>query len=154
MREGEGSDPGVAKGVSMGENDEAPQARSPFERIGGVEGVERLVDAFYANMDRFAEARAIREMHAKNLAPIIATLKLYFIEWMGGPKDYSLSRGHPRLRMRHARFPIDVAARDAWLLCMAEALDATVAEEDLKIGLARAFANLADHMRNQPEVSG
>ena len=126
-------------------------ASSPFERIGGQPGVDRLVDAFYARMDALEEAQTIRAMHARDLAPTKFILKRYFGEWMGGPALYSEARGHPRLRMRHFGFAIDKSARDAWLLCMAQALEETVEERELQEYLFRAFANLADHMRNQPE---
>ena len=53
--------------------------------------------------------------------------------------------------MRHFGFAIDKSARDAWLLCMAQALEETVEERALQEYLIRAFSNLADHMRNQPE---
>jgi hemoglobin len=32
-------------------------------------------------------------------------------------------RGHPRLRMRHAPFPVDQKARDRWLQLMRAAID-------------------------------
>jgi hemoglobin len=49
---------------------------------------------------------------------------LMFLEqYWGGPKTYQEERGHPRLRMRHAPYAIDEAARDAWLRHMRDALD-------------------------------
>lgn len=101
-------------------------------------------------MDERPEAAEIRAMHAGSLAPIKHVLKRYLGEWLGGPPLYSRDRGHPRLRMRHLRFPIGEAERDAWLACMAAALAATVADAELREGVFRAMAGLADHMRNQP----
>ena len=40
---------------------------------------------------------------------------LYFIGWLGGPQEYVARFGHPRLRMRHGRVPVDSAGRDAWM---------------------------------------
>ena len=48
---------------------------------------------------------------------------LFLIGWLGGPQDYIEQHGHPRLRMRHGRVPVDAAMRDAWLRCMYKALD-------------------------------
>ena len=48
---------------------------------------------------------------------------MFLIQYWGGPTTYSQQRGHPRLRMRHAPFAIDAAARDAWLARMRAALD-------------------------------
>ncbi len=122
---------------------------TPFERIGGAEAVDRLVERFYAEMDSRGEARGVRALHAANLEPTKLILKRYLGEWLGGPPLYSRDRGHPRLRMRHMRFPIGEAERDAWLGCMGAALDATVADNETRDGLYRALASLADHMRNR-----
>jgi len=75
-------------------------------------------------------------------------LVLYLCEWLGGPKDYSAQRGHPRLRMRHADFAIGVAERDAWLACMRAALDDAGATPELHSALMAAFFKTADWMRN------
>lgn len=133
----------------------APQAPiadaspSHFARIGGGGGgVARLVEAFYAQMDTLPEARGIRAMHPPDLAPVKEVLTRYLGEWLGGPPLYSSERGHPRLRRRHGPFPIGVAERDAWMLCMTRALDQVVADESLRTALTRAFFGLADFIRN------
>ena len=68
----------------------------------------------------------------------------------GGSMKYIEERGHPRLRMRHAPFPIGGAERDAWLRHMRSALDSLhlppAHEEVLWEYLSRA----ADSMRNIP----
>lgn len=122
---------------------------SIFEQIGGSAVIDVLVDRFYDNMDTMPEAATIRAMHHPDLGPMRDVLKRYFTEWLGGPPLYSTERGHPRLRMRHMGFPIDTAARDAWLLCMRGALDDAIADPELRAGIYRAMANLADHMRNK-----
>lgn len=100
-------------------------------------------------MDARPEARAVRALHAANLAPTKFMLKRYFTEWLGGPPLYSSERGHPRLRMRHMRFPIGEDERDAWLACMRAALEATVADGPALESVFQAMASLADHMRNR-----
>jgi hemoglobin len=94
---------------------------TPFDVIGGADAVDAIVERFYAEMDAAPQARVIRDLHAQNLAPTKHVLKLYLGEWLGGPKLYSSSRGHPRLRMRHIKFPIGEAERDLWLWCMRRA---------------------------------
>ncbi len=123
---------------------------TPFARIGGAPAVARLVDAFYAAMDTRPEARTIRAMHAGDLGEIRRVLTGYLTQWLGGPADYSRERGHPRLRMRHIPFAIGESERDAWMLCMRDALDGVVADAALREDLAAAFARVADFMRNQP----
>jgi hemoglobin len=104
-------------------------------------------------MDGAPEARGIRALHPENLAPVKFVLKRYLGEWLGGPPLYSRDRGHPRLRMRHIRFPIGEAERDAWLGCMRKAMAATIADAELRASLDSAFAGLANHMRNQAPVA-
>jgi hemoglobin len=99
-------------------------------------------------MEQLEEAQAIRAMHREDLTPSRAVLKQYLTEWLGGPSLYSSERGHPRMRMRHMHVPIGNSARDAWLLCMHGALDATVADEDARAAIYKAMAKLADWMRN------
>ena len=41
---------------------------------------------------------------------------------------YILKRGHPRLRMRHGPFRIDIAARDRWVSLMSAAMEETSAD--------------------------
>ncbi len=50
-------------------------------------------------------------------------LTMFLEQYWGGPTTYSAERGHPRLRMRHAPFKVNPAARDAWLRHMRDAVD-------------------------------
>src|SRR5581483_7322382 len=50
-------------------------------------------------------------------------LRMFLEQYWGGPKTYGETRGHPRLRMRHAPFVIGTAERDAWLAHMRDAVD-------------------------------
>jgi hemoglobin len=124
------------------------ESRSAFDRIGGQPVIDALVDAFYRRMDTMPEAKTIRDMHADNLAPVGRVLKRYLGEWMGGPKLYSQSRGHPRLRKRHMEFAIGPAERDAWMACMTAALEEVVDDADLRVQLAQSIYKLADWVRN------
>ncbi|HYA79473.1 MAG TPA: group II truncated hemoglobin [Methylocystis sp.] len=126
-------------------------SKSMFDLIGGAATVDRLVDAFYRNMDELEEARAIRAVHAEDLGPTRAVLKLYLAEWLGGPAAYSAQKGHPRLRSRHMHIKIGPAERDAWLLCMNMALEETVQDEVSRAQIAQNLAKLADWMRNDPD---
>jgi hemoglobin len=124
---------------------------SPFELIGGAPAVDRLVEAFYRRMETLPQARTIRDLHPAGLASTKDVLKRYLGEWLGGPKAYSQERGHPRLRMRHLRFRIGVAERDAWMACMQGALEDVVAPPQLRQKLAAAFFTTADWMRNDAD---
>ena len=119
-----------------------------FERLGGAVVIDRLVEAFYRRMDTLAEAEGIRNMHADDLSQTKHVLKRYLTEWTGGPKLYSVEKGHPRLRQRHMGFAIGNSERDAWLLCMRGALEETVADAAARDEVYGAMAKLADWMRN------
>jgi hemoglobin len=90
-------------------------------------------------------------MHAPDLTSVKQVLKRYLCEWSGGPKLYSVEKGHPRLRQRHMGFPIGESERDAWLLCMRGALDETVTDVTTREEIYDAFAKLANWMRNQAD---
>jgi hemoglobin len=119
-----------------------------FDRIGGADGIVRLVDAFYRAMDTREDARVIRAMHEPDLTSTKAVLVTYLGEWMGGPKQYSARRGPPALRRRHFPFALDSAARDAWMACMRQALAETCSDTALNAELDAAFWKIADHIRN------
>jgi hemoglobin len=126
----------------------APPVNPHYARFGGPEQIVRLVDAFYRAMDTLPEAQAIRAMHEPDLGPTKAVLIKYLSEWMGGPKLYTPDRGAPMLRRRHQPFPIDAAARDAWMACMTQALTEVCPDEGLRQELQAAFYKVADFIRN------
>jgi len=120
-----------------------------YRQIGGEPAVRRLVERFYQLMDELPEARAIRAMHPEDLAPAKEKLFQFLSGWLGGPPLYAERHGPPRLRQKHLPFPIDVAARDAWMACMNRALDEQVTDVHLRAQLAASFFKTADFLRNQ-----
>lgn len=122
-----------------------------FDRMGGQEGVSRLVDAFYRWMDTLPEAAGIRAMHEPDLSQTRATLRLYLNEWLGGPRRYTAERGRPALRRKHLPFSIGQPEVDAWLLCMSRALDEVVGDASLRAELLSAFARTAQAIRNDQQ---
>lgn len=130
-----------------------PEQPTPYELLGGAEAVQTLVDRFYDLMDTLPEAATIRAMHARSLKSSREKLVLFLTGWLGGPPLYMEKHGHPRLRMRHAPFVIDEDARQAWMLCMRQALDEQVDNDELRRFLDQALDRVAAHMRNtfQPE---
>jgi hemoglobin len=90
-----------------------------FELVGGQPFFDDLVERFYVHVEADAPLRAI---YPEDLGPGKRSLALFLGQYWGGPPAYSAEKGHPRLRMRHARFRIGEAARDAWLRGMLTAL--------------------------------
>jgi hemoglobin len=122
-----------------------------IDRLGGEAGVRRLVDAFYDAMDTRPELAALRALHPPDLAHARDKLAWFLVGWTGGPPRYVERFGHPRLRARHLPFPIDSAARDAWMSAMRQALAETVADDAVRAVVDTHLARLADHMRNTPD---
>jgi hemoglobin len=93
---------------------------TPFDQFGGEAFFERLVHGFY---ERVARDPILRPMYPDpDLAAAERRLRLFLMQYWGGPQTYSEERGHPRLRMRHHDFTIDSVARDRWLTLMHDAV--------------------------------
>ena len=93
-----------------------------FQAAGGTEGIRKLVDDFYLEMDALPEAAIIRKMHKPDLALSRDKLTLFLCGWMGGPRLYHDKYGSINIPKSHAHLPIGEAERDAWLLCMERAI--------------------------------
>ncbi|WP_308012362.1 globin [Actinacidiphila acidipaludis] len=98
------------------------QQQTFYELVGGEETFRRLVHLFYQGVAEDPELRAMYP--EEDLGPAEERLRLFLMQYWGGPRTYSDERGHPRLRMRHAPFKVDKAAHDAWLRHMRAAVDA------------------------------
>jgi hemoglobin len=92
-----------------------------YEAVGGEETFTRLVRRFYAEVESDPQLRAVYP--SKDLGPAEEHLRLFLMQYWGGPATYNERRGHPRLRMRHGHFAIGEAERDAWLRHMRTAMD-------------------------------
>jgi hemoglobin len=121
----------------------------PYDLIGGDSGIRQLVDRFYDLMDTAPEAATIRALHAASLKASREKLYLYLTAWTGGPQWYMEKFGHPRLRMRHAPFPIGERERNEWLWCMDQALAEHGMPAELHDHLRTQLHSLADHMRTR-----
>lgn len=124
------------------------QKLSLFERIGGADAVDRLVDAFYDQMDTQPSARHIRAMHPIDLSLTKWVLKHYLVEWMGGPRLFPPRSSRPPLRERHDKFRITEREKDAWLLCMGQALADVVPDEECRRDITKGLTGMANWMIN------
>ncbi|MFL5686219.1 MAG: globin [Chloroflexota bacterium] len=119
-----------------------------FDRAGGMPFFERLVGRFYAGVDTDPILRPLYP--ESDLAGAQRRLTLFLAQYWGGPRSYDDERGHPRLRMRHAPFAIDGAARDRWLELMRAALAAEAPPADVAAELDAYLEMAAEAMRNRP----
>ncbi|MBQ0777691.1 MAG: group II truncated hemoglobin [Pseudomonas sp.] len=99
------------------------QKDASFQAAGGYEGVRQLVDDFYQIMDEHTDAVAVRRLHAEDLSSARDKLTRFLCGWLGGPRLYLERYGQINLPSFHAHWSIDEAERDAWLNCMAGALE-------------------------------
>jgi hemoglobin len=119
-----------------------------FEQAGGEPAFRLLVERFYQGV---ALDPVLRPLYPEeDLAPAADRLALFLIQYWGGPSTYSQTRGHPRLRMRHAPFVIGVAERDAWLGHMRSALDSLELAPELDARIWSYLSTAADSLRNSP----
>lgn len=101
---------------------------SLYDAVGGEETFRRLVHLFYQGVARDPLLRPLYP--DEDLSAAEEKLRMFLVQYWGGPRTYSEERGHPRLRMRHAPFRIGTAERDAWLSHMRAALDELQLPED------------------------
>ncbi|MBT9446124.1 MAG: group II truncated hemoglobin [Hyphomonadaceae bacterium] len=122
---------------------------TPYELLGGDDGVRRLATRFYEIMAGRPEAAAVRGMHDDDLAPITENLYGFLRGWTGGPRDWFERTDAPCIMSLHRRLPIGEAERDQWLDCMNRAIEETVASPDARELLQPAFTRIADAMRSR-----
>lgn len=112
----------------------------------GSAGFEKLVAGFYR---RVATDDVLRPMYPEDdLEPARHRLQLFLEQFFGGPTTYSQERGHPRLRMRHAPFKIDQAARNRWVELMIAALDEVGLDPEVAAVMRDYFENGASFLIN------
>ncbi len=99
----------------------AHRGDSFYDVVGGHDTFDRLVREFYRGV---ADDPVLAAMYPEeDLGPAADRLRLFLEQYWGGPSTYSESRGHPRLRMRHAPYKVNPDARDRWLRHMRVAVD-------------------------------
>ena len=119
-----------------------------YDEIGGYPTIQKIVATFYAGV---AADPVLREVYPEeDLGPAEERFRLFLVQYWGGPTTYSDTRGHPRLRMRHAPFAVTSAARDRWLRLMNTALDEARFPPAADAVLRGFFDAVSTMMINQP----
>ncbi|WP_321389514.1 group II truncated hemoglobin [Emcibacter sp.] len=127
------------------------QPKTPYDMIGGDEGVRRLCAAFYRIMDTSDQTRELRAMHGKDLSGIEEKLGDYLSTWMGGPRVWIEKHGGMCLTGAHAPYKIGPKVRDQWLYCMEQALEEIDAPKELRVILKAPFTGIANMVMNSEE---
>ncbi len=125
----------------------AAEAMTVYDEVGGTPFFVSLVDHFYAAVET---EPLLRHMYPADLTAPKERTAAFLVQYFGGPTTYSDQRGHPRLRMRHARFVIGQAERDAWVGHMQAAVNAMAPAPAAETALKDYFEMAATHMINSP----
>lgn len=117
-----------------------------YARI-GEDGFERLVAGFYR---RVRVDDVLGPMYPEqDFDGAEQRLRDFLVGRLGGPNRYIEARGHPRLRMRHAPFPVDRIARDRWVGLMSASLKEAELPEDVTEFLGQFFGQVATFLENR-----
>jgi len=139
-----------AEGVCRGESHSIVSIvqDSDIHSLIGDDGFQRLVAAFYR---RVPHDEILGRMYpAHDLEAAEQRLRDFLVFRFGGPPRYIEQRGHPQLRMRHARFQIGTAARDRWVQLMDAALEEAKLPSEVQQVLWAFFESTATFLINQP----
>ena len=113
----------------------------------GEDGFTRLIHAFYTQVP---SDPVLGPMYPEgDFAGAEERLRNFLIYRFGGPQRYVEERGHPRLRMRHAPFPVDDRARQHWLMLMHNAVEQAGFPAEVRDVLCTYFESTAAAMMNR-----
>lgn len=113
----------------------------------GAEGLANMVAAFYR---RVKTDDILGPLYpADDLEGAEERLRRFLQFRFLGDESYIVSRGHPRLRMRHFPFEIGEPQRDRWIELMEAAMDECQIGGEARALISPFFTQVADAMRNR-----
>jgi hemoglobin len=120
-----------------------------YDAIGGYPVIAQIVDTFYAGV---RDDEVLRPLYPEeDLTAAQERFTLFLVQYWGGPTTYSDTRGHPRLRMRHAPFAVTPLAKEHWLRHFREGLDKADLPPDLDAQFWDYVTHAAQFMVNTLE---
>ena len=122
---------------------------SLYDAVGGEPIFHALVADFYRGV---AEDPVLRPLYPEDLGPAEDRLRLFLVQYWGGPTTYSDERGHPRLRMRHAAWQIGERERDAWLALMLAAVTRLEVPDEARAAIWDHLERAAHSLVNHPPL--
>lgn len=117
-----------------------------YEKLGGEDVIGKLVEAFYPRVVKDPELAPLFE--GSDIDEVMRKQKLFLTQFLGGPQLYSAEFGHPMLRYRHLPFAITPKRAEAWLACMAAAMDDIGLSGGAREFLFGRLTQVAFHMVN------
>ncbi len=94
------------------------EADNQFQLAGGLEGITKLANDFYDQMETLPEAKRILHMHPTDLTVSREKLSRFLCGYMNGPELYEEKYGPIQLAPAHSHLAIGTPEKEAWLLCM------------------------------------
>ncbi len=133
-------------------NSGARPSSSPYARLGGDEGIRRLVKIFYDTVESDPEGAPLMVMHnqGNGLAHARVAQVEFLSGFLGGPQLYREHHGHSNVKTIHEHLEIGAIERDSWVNCMDIALTKFGAEPDLHNSLMAHFRRAAEVLRTKP----
>lgn len=122
---------------------------SLYELVGGEPVFRQLVADFYTGV---ATDPVLRPLYPDDLGPAEERLRMFLVQYWGGPGTYSEQRGHPRLRMRHVSWQVGERERDAWLTHMGAAVARIDVPEAARAAIWDHLERAAHSLVNHPPV--
>lgn len=121
-----------------------------YERIGGEEGVRRLVKLFYDIVESDPAGKPLMAMHNKGngLAHARVAQFDFLSGFLGGPQLYVERHGHSNVRKIHEHLKVRRLERDSWVNCMAKALEAHDADPQTRSILMAHVSRIAGTLVN------
>lgn len=116
----------------------------PYEEI-GAQKLTELMEAFYRRVAKHPELIPI---FPEDLTETTRKQIQFQTQYLGGPNLYTDEHGHPMMRARHMPFKITPDRAQAWLECMAEAMDEVGLEGKLRETYYQRLVLTAHHMIN------
>lgn len=121
-----------------------------FQLAGGVEGITKLANDFYDQMETLPEAKRILHMHPTDLTESREKLARFLCGYLNGPELYEEKYGPIQLAPAHGHLAIGTPEKEAWLRCMEKALEQQPYPPEFKAFILKRLSIPADRCRNRP----
>jgi len=121
---------------------------SIYDNLGGEKTLRSLVEAFYPKVQAHP---LLGPLFPEDIFPVMEKQFMFMSQFFGGPSLYSDQYGHPMMRARHMPFPITEERAEAWLSCMASALQEIGIEDPFRAFILQRLSGPAHHFINTPQ---
>lgn len=129
--------------------EQARQASTPYDLVGGMPVVEKIVNRFYDLMDENPVYAELRKLHAPDLAPMRSSLSGFLAAWLGGPRDWFSDNPGKCMMSAHRDVKMSSDVGHQWAEAMASAIADSPVEPELGAKMADALGDLARSMASR-----